>query len=460
MKKYNNEQFKRLFRLFWTAVMILANVAVFAPVWLNYYNDLIVLPFVNRGHLYIHLLFALFLVTFLHSFDGLKFGRYLKTKIIISQVLAELFATGIMYLVIVLLAAKVVTPAPLLAVVAINALVNMFLSVLGDLWFTSIFPAKRILLIYDHYSPDVFIGKLNTRKDKFVLTKTMKLPESLDGFEKQLADVDGVILYDINAEPRNKLLKICFENNIMTYSTQKISDVLVRGAECLHLFDTPILFYRNCGITIEQMFVKRLMDIAVSLLMLIVFSPVMLLTALAIKLSDKGPVFFRQERATLNGKTFFIHKFRTMIVNAEEDGVPVPATENDPRITPLGSFLRKSRLDELPQLIDILVGNMSLVGPRPERIEHVMQYSEEIPEFVYRLKVKGGLTGYAQIYGKYNTSPYDKLQLDLMYIQNYSLLLDLKLLLMTVKIIFSKESTDGFTEEESKNISNNNKNKQ
>ena len=133
-----------------------------------------------------------------------------------------------------------------------------------------------------------------------------------------------------------------------------------------------------------------------------------------------------------------------MIVDAEKEGMVIPATDKDPRITPVGAFIRMTRLDELPQMFDILVGNMSVVGPRPERVEHVEKYTAEIPEFAYRLKVKGGLTGYAQIYGKYNTSPYDKLKLDLMYVQNYSILLDLKLLLMTIKIIFMKESTEGF----------------
>ena len=204
--------------------------------------------------------------------------------------------------------------------------------------------------------------------------------------------------------------------------------------------------------TIEQRIVKRAMDIVVSLLLLIITSPLLLISALAIKLYDGGPVFFRQERATINGRLFQIHKFRSMIVDAEKDGAPIPTTEGDPRITPIGKILRATRLDELPQLIDILVGDMSLVGPRPERIEHVKQYTEEIPEFQYRLKVRGGLTGYAQLYGKYNTTPYDKLQLDLMYIQNYSLLLDIRMLLMTVKIMFMKESTDGFTEENSKKI--------
>ena len=229
----------------------------------------------------------------------------------------------------------------------------------------------------------------------------------------------------------------------------KISDIIIRGAENMHYFDTPLLLARNDGLSVEQAVIKRTMDIIVSLAMLIITSPIFVLTALAIKLYDGGPVFFYQERCTKDGQVFSICKFRSMIVDAEKAGQSIPATERDPRITPVGALIRKVRIDELPQLLNILKGEMSLVGPRPERIEHVRLYSEKIPEFAYRMKVKGGLTGYAQVYGKYNTTAYDKLKLDLMYIQNYSLLLDIEILFKTVKILFEKESTEGFSEEAS-----------
>ena len=189
------------------------------------------------------------------------------------------------------------------------------------------------------------------------------------------------------------------------------------------------------------------MDIVISLVILTITSPIMLVTAIAIKAYDHGPAFFKQKRCTINGKVFEILKFRSMIVDAEKPGMVIPAKDRDPRITPVGRFIRATRIDELPQLINVLKGEMSIVGPRPERVEHVEKYSKDIPEFSYRLKVKGGLTGYAQVLGKYNTTAYDKLKLDLMYIENYSIALDLKLLLMTIKIVFSKESTEGFEEE-------------
>ena len=193
--------------------------------------------------------------------------------------------------------------------------------------------------------------------------------------------------------------------------------------------------------------IKRALDVFFSLLALIILSPLFLVTAIAIKADDKGPVFFRQERCTIGGKRFMIIKFRSMIVDAEKDGKSHPAGENDDRITRVGRVIRAWRIDELPQLINILKGDMSIVGPRPERVEHVEKYTEDIPEFVFRYKMRGGLTGYAQVYGKYNTSALDKLKMDLVYITGFSLLLDFQIVMETLKILFRKESTEGFSEE-------------
>ena len=196
------------------------------------------------------------------------------------------------------------------------------------------------------------------------------------------------------------------------------------------------------GLTAEQMLIKRIVDIVISLIGIVVSSPIMLVCAIAVKLYDGGPVFYRQERLTYKGKTFRIFKFRSMCVDSEKHGARL-ASKHDSRITPVGKVLRNLHFDELPQLFNILIGDMSVVGPRPERKAILKEYQKEIPEFYYRLKVKAGLTGYAQVYGKYNTTPYDKLKLDLFYIENYSLLLDFKLMLMTFKILFQKETSEG-----------------
>ena len=214
----------------------------------------------------------------------------------------------------------------------------------------------------------------------------------------------------------------------------------------MNLFDSPLLLSKNDGLQIEQKIVKRLLDIAISATGLLISSPLFLLIAISIKCTDRGPVFYKQKRLTQGGKEFKIYKFRTMVQDAEKGGKAVLARDEDDRILPVGKILRRLRLDELPQLWNILKGDMSMVGPRPERPELMAEIVEEIPEFVYRLKVKAGLTGYAQVYGKYNTTAYDKLKLDLTYIRNYSIFLDLKLILMTPKVMFLKESTEGVKE--------------
>jgi lipopolysaccharide/colanic/teichoic acid biosynthesis glycosyltransferase len=228
----------------------------------------------------------------------------------------------------------------------------------------------------------------------------------------------------------------------------KITDVILFGAEELHLFDTPILLTREYSLTLEQRFAKRLVDIVCSSILLIIASPIMLITAIVIKAYDGGPVLYKQIRCTKDCREFEIMKFRSMRTDAEKDGVARLAQKNDDRITPIGKFIRKVRIDELPQLINILRGDMSFIGPRPERPQIIEQYMEVMPEFAYRMKVKAGLAGYAQVYGKYNTTPYDKLKLDLIYIENYSLWMDIQLMLLTLKILFWPDSTEGVESEQ------------
>jgi lipopolysaccharide/colanic/teichoic acid biosynthesis glycosyltransferase len=223
----------------------------------------------------------------------------------------------------------------------------------------------------------------------------------------------------------------------------KITDVLIKGSAQLHLFDTPVFLTREYALTIEQRITKRLFDICLSLPLIMIASPIMLITALIIRISDKGPAFYRQVRCTAGGKEFQIIKFRSMTVDAESDGIARLAGRKDERITPFGRFIRAVRIDELPQLFNILAGDMSFIGPRPERPEIIAQYIEQMPEFSYRLKMKAGLGGYAQVYGKYNTTPYDKLKLDLTYIENYTLWLDIKLMILTIKTMFKPDSAEG-----------------
>lgn len=451
MKK-DNEQYKRIIRVLLVVGLVACETAFFMYSWVKSYNPYTVFPFFQKGHWLMAAMYILYQIIFLYIFGGLKIGYLKKSNIIYSQCLAMLCANVMIYFQIVLISVRFVTALPLLKITFFDIIVVVISAWISEFIFKKLFPPRKMLLIYGEYDPTAFIQKVDSRKDKYKIEKIVDISIGFEKIKEIIPQYEGVIIYDLHSETRNLILKFCYANDIRAYSTTKVSDILIRGAESLHIFDTPLLLYRNRGLNFEQRVMKRTMDIIVSGIMLIITSPIFLIASAAIKLYDGGPVFYRQTRVTLNGKKFDIFKFRSMIVDAEKDGKSQPAADKDPRITPVGRVLRATRLDELPQLIDIFVGNMSLVGPRPERVEHVEKYTDELPEFAYRLKVRGGLTGYAQIYGKYNTTPYDKLQLDLIYIQNYSIFLDLRLLLMTIKIMFMKESTEGFTEEQKKEI--------
>lgn len=330
----------------------------------------------------------------------------------------------------------------------IQACINCLLSVPMVNIYRRLFPPLSVIEIYGEYQNQL-CEKMNSIHYKYHIEKSISCSEDEAQIRNDISGYDAVLLNDLPAHMKNKLLKICFETGKRVYYAPKISDIIVKNSEELNLLDTPLFLNRNNGITPVQRFIKRTFDIVLSTASLIVLSPLMLITAIAIHAEDGGPVFYKQERVTIRGRRFMIIKFRSMIVDAEKDGRPRPAGEKDDRITRVGSFIRATRIDELPQLINILKGDMSIVGPRPERWEHVEMYTEQIPEFVLRSKMKGGLTGYAQVYGKYNTTALDKLKLDLLYITNYSFLLDIQIIFETIKILVQKESTEGFTEDAS-----------
>ena len=267
--------------------------------------------------------------------------------------------------------------------------------------------------------------------------EALKSPSCLEG-------IKCVLLFGVHSHERNIVIKECVERNIQCYLLPRIGDVIMSGAHQVHLFHLPMLHVSRYNPHPEYILEKRIFDIVSSGVVLLLLSPFFLITALAIKLQDGGPVFYTQARLTKDGKVFDVYKFRSMRVDAEKDGVARLSTgENDDRITAVGRIIRKFRIDEFPQLLNIIRGDMSVVGPRPERPEIAAEYEKTIPEFRLRLQVKAGLTGYAQVYGKYNTLPYDKLQMDLMYIENYSLLMDVKVMFMTLQVLFRKESTEG-----------------
>ena len=387
--------------------------------------------------------YAILLLFFSRMYGGLRIGYLERGNVLYSQILSVSLVNLITYLQIALLAKRFLNLIPFLLMFACQAVLICIWTFLADRLFEKLFPPRQMLLVYGNRPSLTLMDKMNCRKDRYRIKQVVHINDGVERIQSMIPSYDAVVICDVPSPVRNQLLKFCYGRSIRVYMTPKISDILVRSAEDVNLFDTPLIMSRNGRISIEQAVAKRLMDIVISGIALVIASPFMLVTALAVKLQDGGPVLYRQKRLTEGGREFYVNKFRSMRVDAEKDGVARLASAGDSRITPVGNIIRKIRFDELPQLFNILAGDMSIVGPRPERPEIAAQYEEEMPEFRYRLRVKAGLTGYAQVYGKYNTTPYDKLKLDLHYIQNYSLMLDVKLMIQTVKILFMKESTEG-----------------
>ena len=440
------ERYKRLIKLGFSVFLIGILTSMYGTVWINHYNKVILSPFFRKGNWMMIFIYGVLLVFFMHMYGGFKVGFLRKGNLIYSQLLAVVLTNTITYFQIAVLDKKFTTPLPLILIVIADAILISVWTLIFQWIYSKLFPPRKMLLISGDHSDYHLLEKMNAREDKYEICKIVSYRTGMDNLIKQMNRFDGVIVGDMPSHERNLIIKYCFANNIRTYSVPKISDILLRSSVELNLFDSPLLLSRNRGLQIEQEFIKRAVDIVGSLVGIVLSAPFFLIIAICIKLTDGGPVIYKQARLTKDGKEFEIYKFRTMVQNAEKDGVPRLAAEGDSRILPIGRLLRRTRLDELPQIYNILKGDMSIVGPRPERPELAEDLAKEIPEFPYRLQVKAGLTGYAQVYGKYNTTAYDKLKLDLTYIRNYSLVLDLKLIIMTPKIMLLKESTEGVKE--------------
>lgn len=441
MRKY--EQYKRLIKFVFSFNAVFFVVVIYWFVWNGYYNKIIEAPFWRKGNWLMVALYAALLALFYRTYGGFKIAYLKKGNLIWSQILSIIFVNLITYFQIALIDKKLHPVYPMLVMsVGEFGIVALWANVF-QLIYRRLFPPKKMLLIYGDRPTFHLRDKINSREDKYYLAGAIHIDYGAERIMEQIRGYDAVIIGDIPAHERNQLMKLCFERSVRTYTVPKISDILLRTSTELDIFDSPLFLSRNEGLQIEQRIVKRLCDVVLSAVGLLLTSPFFAVIALMIKCTDGGPVFYRQDRLTKDGQVFSICKFRTMIQDAEKHTGARLASDHDDRILPVGRFLRRTRLDELPQLWNILKGDMSLVGPRPERPELAAEIEESIPEFAYRLKVKAGLTGYAQVYGKYNTTAYDKLKLDLTYIRKYSVFLDLKMILMTPKIMFLKESTEG-----------------
>ena len=433
----NRERYKRIIMFLSSVVIVAIETALFAYIWYNFYlsKEVIGRLFV-RGNQVVIGLYVLMLYFFYKIYGGFKVGYLRVFEVIYSQILSVVCVNFITYLQLCLIGRWRLGEhlTPMLAMTGIDLIIVVIWVVGMRFVYTRLYPPRQMLMVYGEHNPGDLRSKLETREDKYAIKEMVPISLGLDAIKEKICGYKAVVIGDIPSHERNVLLKYCFEKDIRCYSIPKLSDIMLRNADDIHLFDTTLLLSRNLRLTAEQLFCKRLVDIVFSLLMLVI--------ALAIKLYDGGPVLYKQPRLTRGKQIFMILKFRSMKMDSEVKGAQLAKKEDD-RITPVGKIIRRIHFDELPQIFNILKGDMSLVGPRPERPEIAAVYCEKIPEFDYRLKVKAGLTGYAQGYGKYNTTPYDKLKLDLTYIETYSLKLDVKLLMLTFKILFQKENTEG-----------------
>lgn len=443
----NKEQFKRILSFFTSLILMSVFVIAFAYVWYVFYRSVTVdgieiLDYYRRGHWVVIGIYAIIIMLFMNIYGSYKVW-YLKTEdAIYSQIISIICANVVEYFQISLIGKDFMPVTPMVMLTVFD-LVFAFAWTFGiSALFHKLYPPRKMIMIYDgSINAQTLVEKMSLRSDKYMICKAVCVSNGLDKILYEIQDYDSVIICDIDNELKSKLVKYCFKNHKRAYITPSISDIIIRGADDVTLFDTPLVLCRNNGLSFEQRFFKRGFDILVSGIALIPLSIVMLGCAIAIKLEDGGKVFYKQVRLTKDGKEFKIYKFRSMIENAEANG-PQLAQDNDSRITKVGAVLRKYRLDEIPQLLNILKGDMSIIGPRPERPELTKKYEKTMPEFTYRLNVKAGLTGYAQVTGKYDTTPYDKLKMDLMYIENYSLLFDIKICFMTLKIILFPVKTN------------------
>ena len=422
-------------------VLLLSLVYYF--VWRHGYDDSNFPPYMGNGKYVLAGVYAVLSYLFIKNSDGFQFGQLRKADLWVAQCIAILIVNAITYFQLCLIANGMVTLVPMLMLTVLDIVIATISIYVYKGVYQFLDAPYNMVMIYGSRTAVGMKLKMDSRRDKYQVNHLISVDKGLEYICSQLSKYDAVVLNDVPPQIRNDIVKYCYQHSIRLYVVPKITDIILKNAEDISTFDTPMQLVHGQGLTVGQRFAKRTLDIILCLFAMILAAPIMAAVAIAIKLEDGGPAFYKQKRVTVNNREFDVLKFRSMIVDAEKFTGAVLASEDDPRITKVGRFIRATRLDELPQILNILKGDMTWVGPRPERMKFIEEFCQEIPEFAYRTKVKAGLTGYAQIYGKYNTSPYDKLRLDLMYIEHYSIILDIKLILTTVRILFSKESTEG-----------------
>lgn len=422
-------------------VSILVLSIVFIVLWLHYYGNEVF--YFSKGNYVIFFIYLILLSVFGHLNGYSSIGSTQTGELIYSEIIALLFTDFVTYLQVSLIAYRLLKTGGFWIILLVQIIVYALLAAIEKKIYYAVLPPIKVLLIYGTEYQDLAEKMQKKHERYFNINQVCHYEGSLEPIKELIPQCEAVMLANLSLNERQQIVDYCYSQYISVFDVPSFYDILMENATYVHLIDTPILLTNHFGPSQAAKLIKRFFDIVLSLIALVISSPIWLIVAICIKSHDGGPVFYKQTRLTQYGREFKIIKFRSMKMDAEKNTGAVLAGENDDRITSVGKVIRRFRLDELPQLLNILSGDMSIVGPRPERPEIVEKILPDCPEFNQRLKVKAGLTGYAQVFGKYNTSLKDKLLLDLIYIESFSIFLDMKIILMTIKILFVKESTEG-----------------
>lgn len=443
----NTSMIKKIQQELLNGLDVLLVTGAFWLCWQHFYQNRIDHPFYYLGNLIMVFLFGLFYYSISHLYNGYSVPISRIYELVYSQTLAACLSDGLLYLMILLINRHYITFLPFLPTLVLQFFLIVGWTVAAHQWYFHQFPPKKTVVILGQGQNVDALVKQYGMDVHFDVQSVVPVEECLKDLPGTIGQAEVVFCCGLHSHNRNLVTKYCVAHKISTYVIPRIGDVIMDSARKVHLFHLPMMAVQRYNPSPEYLILKRAYDIALSLVALVLFAPIMAVVAAAIKATDGGDIFYRQARLTKDGKVFQVLKFRSMRMDAEKDGVARLSTgENDPRVTKVGRFIRAVRFDELPQLLNILKGDMAIVGPRPERPAISAQYAQTMPEWNLRLQAKCGLTGYAQVYGQYNTTPYDKLLLDLMYIAKPSLFEDFKIIFATVKILFMKESTAGVAE--------------
>ena len=445
------EKIKKILKVSYTALSLVIAFCTADAIW--YWN---VAPGWSQGYfgtktmLMVGILYCVVYFFFAKMYDAHKIGLYRLQELAFSQMLAYGISDGVLFIAAFFwfhnfqrIRIRLFLLAFVLQFVLI--LINTFLF---NRLYAHFDEPRKIMILYGSEDYKRLLMKIQEKNRRYQVLACMSESEDISSILETLAKCKDIYLCDVRDEVKDRVILFCNAHQKDIHISMDIGDLLILGDEVSHSFDTPFLRNKKTPVAWYYPFLKRFADIVISVTAILLLSPIMIVTALGIKLYDHGPVFYKQTRLTKDGRRFEIIKFRSMKMDAEKNGAQL-STVHDDRITPIGKIIRKLRIDELPQLFNILKNDMAVVGPRPERPEIASQYEQDIPEFHLRLRVKAGLTGYAQVYGKYNTTPLDKLKLDLIYIAQRSVLFDLRILFYTLKIIFIPESTEGIPDGQS-----------